>query len=476
MYTPGRMQSDDIAADVRALALPAVLHNLLFTGVYLVDAVMVGHLGAEALAAVAIGGPVTWGVRSLFSGLSRGTLALVARAVGAGDRPLAEKLAQESLAIALILACATTPLALATGAIYRFFGVEPGVASVGAAYLAILFAGLPLTILAQVLTVIFQAAGDTRTPMLAGIVSNVVHVFANGALMYGWCGLPRMGAPGAAAGTLVAHGLMGGLLVLAPLRDRAWIPRAAAPLAAAKPPLADAAKLPFAEAAAPRVPIALEPLDTRAARFAALVRIGTPALGEAVAYQSAYLVFSRLVAGLGTQALAAHRIAISVESIAFMPADGLQIAAATLTGQSLGAGRPARARAAISTSLRLALRWMAPLSLGFLAFARPIAAAFTSDPALLATTTTLIRLAAVEIPFLAATNVQVGGLAGAGDTRSAFAVTAAGAWMLRLPATWLLGHALGFGVAGVWVATSLDWALRSVLAHRRIARARWAVT
>lgn len=443
----------DILDDVRKLAVPAVLHNLLLTGVYLVDAVMVGGLGPEALAAVAIAGPVTWGVRSLFSGLSRGTLALVARAVGAGDTPLAQRIARDSVAVGMVLACAAMSLSLAAGAIYRFFGVEPGVASVGEAYLSIIFAGLPLTILAQLLTVIFQAAGDTRTPMRAGIFSNVVHVFANGALMYGWGGLPRMGAAGAAAGTLIAHGLMSGLLVAALIRQGSWIPRGG------------------------REPGGEEPLvglDTWQARMSALLKIGTPALGEAVAYQSAYLLFSRMVAGLGTQALAAHRIAISVESLAFMPVDGFNVAAATLTGQALGAGQPERARAAIDGALSIALRWMLPLSAVFLVFARPIATAFASDPRLVDTTATLIRLAALEIPFLAATNVQLGGLAGAGDTRAAFTVTVAGAWALRLPATWLLGHVLGFGVAGVWTATTIDWILRSALARRMIVSGRWA--
>lgn len=442
----------DIAREVRSLAIPAVLHNLLLTGVYLVDAMMVGGLGREALAAVAIGGPVTWGVRSLFSGLSRGTLALVSRAVGAGDRPLAERIASESLSIALLLACAATPLSAAAGAIYRFFGVEPAVAKVGTEYLSIIFAGLPITILAQGLTVIFQAAGDTRTPMRAGIVSNVVHVFVNAALMYGYAGLPRMGVAGAAAGTLVAHGLMSAMLIAVLIRARAWLPPAET---------------------RPRVDQQdIEDLSTRTRRLLALVRIGTPAFGEAVAYQSAYLLFSRLVASLGTQALAAHRIAISVESLAFMPAEGFRIAAATLTGQSLGAARPDRALAAIWTARDLALKWMLTLSAFFLVFAHQIARVFTGDPALVDTAATLLRLAAVEIPFLAATNVQLGGLEGAGDTRAAFGVTVAGAWALRLPATWLLSQ--WFGVAGVWTATSLDWAVRSVLASRKIRGARWA--
>lgn len=444
----------DISREVRSLAFPAVMHNLLLTGPYLVDAAMVGGLGREALAAVAIGGPLTWSVRSLFSGLSRGTLALVSRSVGAGDRPMAERIAAESLSIALLLACAVTPLAKFTGAIYRFFGVDAAVEAAGSAYLSIVFAGLPITILAQGLTVIFQASGDARTPMRAGIVSNIVHVFANAALMYGYAGLPRMGVAGAAAGTLIAHGLMSAMLIATLVRARAWIPPGEAKPRAAQPDVED--------------------LSTRGKRLAALIRIGTPAFGEAVAYQTAYQFFSKMVAGLGTQALAAHRIAIAVESLAFMPGEGFRIAAASLTGQSLGAGQPDRALAAIRTARDLALRWMVTISLCFLVAARPIAALFTSDPALLETAATLIRLAAVEIPFLAATNVQLGGLEGAGDTRAAFGVTVVGAWLLRLPATYVLGYTLGFGVAGVWTATSLDWAVRSYLAHRKITNATWA--
>jgi Na+-driven multidrug efflux pump len=461
-----------ISAEVDRLAVPAVIHNLLLTGVFLVDAVMVGWLGTEALAAVAIAGPVIWGIRSLFHALGRGTLAMVARAIGAGDHRLAGLVARESLALALIASAAATPLAAAAGAVYAVFGTEPRVAEQGARYLGVLLAGLPASIVAQVMVVVFQAAGDTRTPMLAGVTANLVNVVANYVLMFGALGCPALGTAGAAAGTVIAHAVMvaslGGVLIA----RRSWIPRAA--VADPREPAGGGLAVGEASGHGRRRPGAEgRSLGTRAERLAELARIGSPVLAEAVAYHTAYLVFCRLVSGLGTHALAAHRIAISVESLAFMPADGFNVAAATITGQRLGAGRPQEALRGLQDALRKSMVWMLPLSAAFAFAPRWITTWFTAEPGLTATAAFLLRIAAVEVPFLAATSVMVGGLQGAGDTASALRVTLAGAWLVRLPSTYLLGHSLDLGVAGVWLATTADWAVRTRLAYAIVRRGAW---
>lgn len=435
----------EVKERVRSLAVPAVVQSLLNTAVLFSDTLMVGWLGATSLAAVALSGPVLWTSRSLIFALCRGTVALVARDVGAGDRAHAAQVARESLALLVVLgALGGWALAGVTRPIFLFLGAEETVATAGRSYLGVLLMALPVSLASSCLQSVFQASGDTRTPMRTGLVANVLHVTSNYVLMFGAGPIPALGVLGAAISTAGAWTFQ--MLVLSAIlwRRGDWMPI-------------------FVRTPA-SVPWVLPDV----------MRVAWPAFLEMVAFHSAYVFFCRLVGNLGTDALAAHQVALAVEALSFMPAEGFSIAAATISGQYLGARRPEAARFGLHNAIMRAVLWMVPLMAAFWIVPESICGFFTSDPQVIERASLILRIAAFELPLLGAAAVMTGGLQGAGDTRSPFYAILVCAWCVRLPGTWLLAHHWGLGIAGVWIATTLDWLLRMTLLGVVVARGRWS--
>ena len=176
-------------------------------------------------------------------------------------------------------------------------------------------------------------------------------------------------------------------------------------------------------------------------------------------------MFQRIIAELGTVALAAHRIAVNVESLSFMPGLGVSVAISALVGQSLGARRPELAEASVQRGLMLSAVLMSTIGLLFFFLGRPIASVFGATPQVLDLAGMAIQIAALEQPGLAAQFVIAGSLRGAGDTRSPFYVSIVGVTLFRVPVVYLLAIVLGWGLAGVWLGTALDWTARAITCY-----------
>jgi putative MATE family efflux protein len=204
-----------------------------------------------------------------------------------------------------------------------------------------------------------------------------------------------------------------------------------------------------------------------------LVRLALPNLGETAISRLGYTIFMSMVTSLGTTTLAAHQIALRVESLSFMPGWGLSVAAATLAGQALGAGDPERADATVRRTLLLALGLAGLIGVIFAVFGRSLVNIFGSTPETLDMAGVAVRISAAELPFLSAEMVLAGGLRGAGDTRTPMWVTLAGTAFLRLAVVYLFVIVLGWGLAGVWWGTAVDWAGRTALIWVLFRRGKW---
>jgi len=435
------------------LAGPAAAQNLLQTLKFFVDTKMVGDLTAEEgpgpLAAVGIVGPILWSITVVFTAITVGTTAIVARGTGERKGEQVQSAVATSIGVALLLGA---PVALAgwfaAEPIVHLFSagrVEPAVAVEARDYLRIVLAAFPLDFFALVAMAAMRGAGDTLTPMLVGLVANAVNIAGNWLLIHGNAGFPRMGVPGAGLATAIAFGVEALLLALALARGFGG-------------------RLRF------------PPSSMRAANLGMLrrlSRVSFPSGVEAVLFHTAFLLYQNAVFRLGEAPIAAHRIAITLESLAFMPAYAFHLAAATLAGQRLGEGRPLDAERSVRETTRLAALGMLATSLSFLLFPGPLAEFFTGDPDLLGRTPVLLRLAALEVPFLGIAMALSGGLRGAGETRGPLLVTALGAWCFRVPLAYLLGSEAVLGLPGIWVATSLDWIFKAGLLAWLWRRGHW---
>jgi putative MATE family efflux protein len=210
--------------------------------------------------------------------------------------------------------------------------------------------------------------------------------------------------------------------------------------------------------------------------MARLVRVSIPAAVEPVILQSGFLLYNKAITALGVIPMAAHRAAITVESLTFMPAWGFAVAGSAVVGQYLGAGRPDRAEAGLRECARLSTALLTVMGVVFFFTAEPLVRLFLRGPgeaATVAAAAACLRIAAFEQPFMAMGMALGGALRGAGDTRSPVIVGILGVWGVRIPMAWALAFPAGLGLNGIWITMIADWALRTVVFSILFRRGRW---
>ena len=439
-----RSADSHLRQQVLKLAMPAVAERVLTLLVNIVNTILVGHLGAAALAAVGLSGTISMIGSTLFQAVGTGSTALVAQAEGAGNRPLARRVLGQSMLVALALGLASLVVFLPLSRqSLIWLGAEPETVALGVHYLPYMAATLPMMSLLMVGNAALRGTGDTRTPMLIMGGMNVINVVLSLVLIRGWGPLPALGVTGAGIAAGVSRSVAGVATVAVLLGDRA--------------------------------PIRLTSLMIRPDRevLTRLLEVGLPAGGENMLMRVAFLSYTRVIATLGTAAYAAHVISQRVESITLMPAFGFAVAATTLSGQALGAGDTRRARQSVLHAVTLSAGVAVAGSLFFIAFPRFMLSLFTSDQAVIAQGIVPLRILAVAQPVMAIAFCISGGLRGAGDTGSVMWITGVGAWLVRVPVAVLSVLVLGLGLPGVQLSMSLDWFTRMCLLIWRFRRSAW---
>lgn len=425
------------------------------TLVFVVDRVMLGWHGAASLAAMQIAGALEWSIWSVFVAFEVGTIARVGRHVGAGDREAARRAAWLSLAMALgigSMVAASTPLILRALPLVsdRVSGAAMSEAS---GYLGVTIAASPLVFLAATATATLQAGGDTRTPLVIGIVANVVHVGLNRALILGALGVvPAMGARGAGISTAITFAIEAALAIVA-------LSRRARPVSLRRARGDGSATPPGDGSATPRE----DAKELVRGEAKELVRVGAPAFLERVLYHIGFMAYALIVARLGDAAMAANQSLISVESVCFLSAEGFGVAAAALVAQKLGAGKPDEARQAAWIATRYAVVTLTAFGLAALALRDVVLPLFSRDPEVIAIGHGATPVLAAAQPFMATSLVLAQALRGAGKTRRALGVSLMGAVFVRLTATWVFTFSLGLGLVGVWMGSTTDWLVRAAV-------------
>jgi putative MATE family efflux protein len=205
-----------------------------------------------------------------------------------------------------------------------------------------------------------------------------------------------------------------------------------------------------------------------------IIRIALPNIGETIISRLGFMLFTRILSSLGTVAVAAHQVALRVESLAYMPGFGMATAAAALVGQALGAHEPEVAERGIQRTLLMGGVSMAVLALCFVTFGHGIVALFgVQDRELAVLATSAVRISSLELFGLCTLMILGGCLRGAGDTRTPMLVTIAGTLLFRVPISYLFALALDGGLRGLWLATAIDWSMRALIMFVLYRRGRW---
>ena len=440
----------DTAGVVLMLSIPSILEQIVVTAMEYIDAAMVGHIGAEATAAIGIVSSSTWLLHGILVGLYNAFSIQIAQYLGADRQQDARGVLRQAMLFNLAAGLAAAAFGIGiSGHLPGWLGADVSLQANASAYFAIWSAALPFTMAMGMYTSMLRASGDALTPGLISVLVCVLDAIFNfflinptrtlwGITVWG----AGLGVPGAALGTALAT-VVGGLLALCILLFREG------PLCIRKP---GSWKI------------------TRAC-IRNLGKVGVPLAAERAALSSAQVLQVRIVSQLGTVAIAANSLGVSAEGLCYMAGYGIQGAAIALIGQAVGAHRKDMAKRFAWLCTLMGMGIMTLTGAGLFAFAPALMSIFTADAAVIALGARVLRIEAFAEPMFGASIVASGAMQGAGDSTSCFVLNIFSMWCIRLTLAFLLAPRLG--LMGVWGAMCCELSIRGLLFLIRLARGKW---
>ncbi len=410
-------------ADFRAmaaLALPVVVVQVGLMTMGVVDTIMVGHVSAADLAAVALGNLYYFGVTIFGIGVLMGLDPIVAQGVGAGDDVAVARAVQRGFVLAISLSVAAAALLAPAHPILSLLRQPSDVVPVAAGYAVATIPGILPFLAFVVLRQSLQAMKRLRPIVITILLANVANVFFNWVLIFGNLGMPALGAVGSGWASSISRWLMALWLLALGWR---WL----------RPYLR-----PFRREA------------LLAAPLIRMVRLGAPIGFHFQLEYGAFAAVGLLMGLLGTVQMAGHQIALNLASLTFMVPMGVSAAAAVLVGQAVGRGDPSGARRAAGAAVLFGSAFMCLSALVFLLIPARLAGVYTNQVEVLLIAATLIPIAGFFQVFDGVQAVATGVLRGVGDTRAPMLVNLVGFWLIGMPISIYLGFRTPAGPRGLW--------------------------
>jgi len=404
------------------LSIPTIAEEVLTTLLQYVDTAMVGRLGEQATAAVSVTTTINWLLGSIFSAIGTAVLTLISQAIGAGKQERAAGLSQQALLLCVVcgMICGGVAVTLSPY-IPVWMGADKAVQHQASVYFLIISVPMIFRAATTILGAAIRATQDTKTPMLISMGANLLNMGLNYVLIYS-CGL---GVTGAAIASAISYTLSGVLMFAAYRRTSLlcweW------------------------KTFSPDVPLLKQ-----------CWKIGGPVLGTSVTSCFGYIVFAGMVSGMGTTIFAAHSIAVTAETIFYIPGYGLRTATSALVGAAVGEQNTQKLHDLSRISVALTMVMMCLNGLILYLVARPLMMVFTPVSKVIELGAEMLRLVAFSEPFFGLMIVLEGIFYGLGRTRYAFVVETASMWGIRIFLTSLCVNIWGFGLRAVWYCMIAD--------------------
>lgn len=431
--------------EVLAFSWPVLTELLLMSFISIINLMLVGRLGPEAISIVGLSNQPVLIFMAMFQAFTVGATALVSRAIGAEDRVEAQSVAVQTVLLSSVISLGIAGLGiLSAEQILKGMGAHEALLQEGTPYMmymavAFAFQGLPTSVAA-----ILRGAGETAAPMRYNVISHLVHVGLGVILIQGTPGWPGWGLEGAAIASVVA--------------------RAVAYVLAVRALLSPA--LPFGLQARTLVRWDRPILDR-------IARVGISAAGEQLFSRLGLLLYTRIVAELGTVAVAAHQINLTVSSLALNAVTALGAAASSFVGRSLGKQQPDEGARYWREALFQGHIVSVLLTLLFFFAGIPLSALFTDSKEVIVLSAMVLKINAIISLPQSVFTVVAGGLRGAGDTRYPMMAAAIGSLCVRVGLATVFVLWLDMGLMGAWYAALLDQMIRAILIYRRYMTERW---
>lgn len=424
------------------LAVPIVVGQLSQMLMGVLDSVMIGHAGTVALAASSFGVNVFNIFYVLGIGLMVPVAVFVARARGAQRPDEAAEYLRHGLALAVGFGLVELGVMAGLSTQLGRFGQPPEVLAIVTPFFLLFAASIVPVLVYLALRQFAEAMGHPWAPMCIMLASVALNAALNWVLIFGHLGAPALGLTGAGISTLVAR-TVGALAIFV------WLRRD-----------------PRVREAWPKRWLG----DYSRARFREMLHVGWPAAGMLLFETTAFALSGIMMGWLGAVPLAAHQIAFSCASMAFMFPLGLSMAAAMRASHAVGAGERGRLRPIALGAVGLGFAVMSAFALGFALGGRTIAGWFVQDGAVIAVAVQLLMVAAF---FQMVDGVQVivaAVLRGIGDVKLPAVITLVAYWGLALPLSYGLGIRGAFGAVGIWTGIALGLAFAAVFLMGRFLR------
>ena len=441
------------------IAIPSVMEMVLASLIGMIDTVMVSTMGTDAVAAVGLVGQPRMLILCIFFALNTGVTAIVARRKGENRQKEANQTLKNAMTIALAISAVMIVLGLTFSMpLMRFAGAEPGRTLESAnTYFRILTYTLPFQVLSMCICAAQRGVGNTKLTMYVNISSNLVNVLFNWLLINGVGPFPKLGVAGAALATAIGF-CVGFVLSVISLFGRN----------------ANASFLHITMHDSWR-------FDKEA--ISGIAKISGSAMLEQIAMRIGFFSYAKIVAGLGTDAFAAHQIAMQFLNLSFTFGDGIGIAGTSLVGQMLGKKRPDLAHMYGKIAQRIAFVTAVLIASGVIIFRVPLVGMFIhSDDSVkvLDLAVKLMFMVAAFQPFQTSAVVISGALRGAGDTKYVARIMLLTVTVMRpllsLAFVYIIGTVLGqneLALLGCWGSSLIDMITRMTLMMRRFNGGKW---
>lgn len=424
-----RAGKKDIRHTLIVLAIPTILEEILSTLLQYVDTAMVGHLGEDATAAVSVTQTISWLMHSIPGAIGIAVLAMIAKAIGSKDYDYIRKIARQTMILVCVFGTVLTVAAIGLSPfIPQWMGADVSIQREASKYFAIICIPMLLRTGTSVFAAAIRATKDTRTPMFINMGANGLNVILNYILIY----VCDLGVTGAAIASAISYALGGIVMFVAFCRN------------------------PFLKTNG-------EPWKVDWSILRKCAQIGFPVLCTSTVSCFGYIVFASLVTGMGNTVFAAHSIAVSAETIFYIPGYGLRTATSTLVGISQGENDENKFHATARNSILLTISMMFVTGLLLFIVATPLMRIFSSSERVVEIGAEMLRLVAFSEPFFGLMIVMEGIYYGLGRTKYAFVVESFGMWGIRIVFTYLCVKQWGLSLRAVWYCMIADNITKAIL-------------
>jgi len=436
--------SGPIGRAIILLAVPMVLEMLMESLFAVADIFWAGHLSPNAVATIALTESWVTVAYTAAMGLSIGVTAMVARRIGEKNAAGAAESAVQGIALGVITSVIIGVAGvLLAPTLLGVMGGSPEVIATGQTYTRIVLGGNVVILMLFLINAIFRGAGDAAIAMRVLWLANGINIVLGPLLIFGVGLFPRLGVTGAAIATTIGRGTG-----VAYQLYRLWRRDG-------------------------RVVIHRAQIRLNPAVMKTLLRLSGTGTFQVFVSMASWIGLTWINASFGTDNLAGFQIAIRIIIFALLPAWGLANAAATLVGQSLGAGKPDRGEQAVWKAGFYNLIFLGVAGLVFIVFASPIAHAFTKDPAVASVAAKCLRIISYGYVFYAYAMVLTNSFNGAGDTWTPTWLNLFCFWLWEVPLAWVLARHFNLGPQGVAWAVTIAFSTLAVASAVLFRRGRW---